>query len=108
MKNKRLTKSQNKILAGVFGGIAEYFGWDPAWVRIIGAALILFTSVLPGTALYIIAAMVMPEPEQESPAAEKHETDYQTGRPNTMDGDFTKTDTHDNDQKTDDNQNSES
>lgn len=24
---KRLTKSQNKILAGVFGGIADYFTW---------------------------------------------------------------------------------
>ena len=34
---KRLTKSQNKILAGVLGGIANYFNVDPAWVRIIGA-----------------------------------------------------------------------
>ena len=44
---KRLTKSQNKILAGVLGGIANYFDLDPAWVRIIGAALILFTGVFP-------------------------------------------------------------
>lgn len=28
----------------------------------------------------------------QSPKAEKHDTDYQTGRPNSMDGDFTKTD----------------
>lgn len=87
---KRLTKSQNKILAGVFGGIADYFNFDPAWVRIIGAALILFTGVFPGVALYIIAAIVMPEPNETAPRAEKHETDYQTGRSNTMDGDFTK------------------
>ena len=53
---KRLTKSQDKILAGVFGGIANYFNVDPAWVRIIGAALIIFTGFFPGTALYIIAA----------------------------------------------------
>lgn len=32
---KRLTKSQNKILAGVFGGIADYFNLDPAWVRLL-------------------------------------------------------------------------
>ncbi|MDU7066193.1 MAG: PspC domain-containing protein [Lactobacillus crispatus] len=94
---KRLTKSQNKILAGVLGGIANYFDLDPAWVRIIGAALILFTGVFPGVALYIIAAMVMPEPGQSAPkaekhTAEKHTADYQTGRPNTMNGDFTKSD----------------
>lgn len=104
MKNKRLTKSQNKILSGVFGGIAEYFDLDPAWVRIIGAALILFTGVFPGTALYIIASIVIPEPNKVAPKAEKHGTDYQTGRPNTMNGNFTKTDTPDNDEKSDDNQ----
>ena len=89
---KRLTKSQNKILAGVLGGIANYFDLDPAWVRIIGAALILFTGIFPGIALYIIAAMVMPEPGQIAPKAEKHNTDYQTVRHNTMNGDFTKSD----------------
>lgn len=92
---KRLTKSQNKILAGVLGGIANYFDLDPAWVRIIGAALILFTGVFPGVALYIIAAMVMPEPGQSAPKVEKHTADYQTGRPNTMNGDFTKSDDQD-------------
>lgn len=71
---KRLTKSQNKILAGVLGGIADYFDIDPAWVRIIGAALIIFTGFFPGTLLYIIAAIVMPEPTRQS---------------STMDGNFT-------------------
>ena len=47
--------------------------------------------------LYIIAAMVMPEANEVSPRVEKHETDYQTGRPNTMNGDFTKSDNHDED-----------
>ncbi len=110
---KRLTKSENKILAGVFGGVANYFNFDPAWVRIIGAALILFTGLLPGIALYIIAAMVMPEPNEVAPKAERHEPDYQTGRPNTMNGNFTKSDDHDDhghddeDKKSDENQNSE-
>lgn len=46
----------------------------------------------------------MPEPNEVAPKAEKHGTDYQTGRPNTMNGNFTKTDTPDNDEKSDDNQ----
>lgn len=74
---KRLTKSRNKVLTGVFGGIAEYFDLDPAWVRIIGAALIIFTGCVPGTLLYIIAAIVMPDA---------------SARANTMDGNFSKKD----------------
>lgn len=57
--HKRLTKSRDKIIAGVFGGIAEYFGWDKAWTRIGGAALICFSGF--GIVLYIAAAIVMPE-----------------------------------------------
>ncbi|MDF7669533.1 PspC domain-containing protein [Lactobacillus sp. ESL0703] len=56
---KHLTKSRDKILAGVLGGIAEYFGWDKAWTRIIGGALICFTGW--GLILYIIAAFAIPE-----------------------------------------------
>lgn len=64
-KKKRLTKSRDKVLFGVFGGIAEYFGWDKAIVRIIGAFLIIFPGgVLPGMLLYLIAALVMPKPDK--------------------------------------------
>ena len=47
---KKLTKSNDKVLTGVLGGFAEYFGADKALVRIIGAVF-----------LYIIAAVIMPE-----------------------------------------------
>ncbi len=33
---KELTKSNDKVVSGVFGGVAEYFGWDKAITRIIG------------------------------------------------------------------------
>ena len=77
---KRLTKSRNKVLAGVFGGLAEYFNVDPTWVRLIGAAIIIFTGLGPGILLYIIAAIVMPEP---------------TRRSSTMDGNFTQNNSDD-------------
>ena len=32
--DKRLTKSDNRMIAGVCGGIAEYFVLDPTLVRI--------------------------------------------------------------------------
>lgn len=62
---KRLTKSQDRIVAGVLGGIANYFNVDPAWVRIIGAAIIIFSGFFPGALLYLVAAIVMPEPTRE-------------------------------------------
>ena len=60
---KRLYKSnRNRMLCGVCGGIAEYFGLDPTLVRL---GWILF-SALAGSGLlaYIIAAIVIPrDPE---------------------------------------------
>ena len=57
---KRLYKSStDKMLAGVCGGLAEYFGFDSTWVRLGYAALIIFAGT--GLLLYIICAVVMPE-----------------------------------------------
>ena len=57
--NRRLYKSnENKMIGGVCGGIAEYFGIDPTVVRL---AWLLFC-VLGGSGIlaYILAAIVMP------------------------------------------------
>ena len=57
--NKRLVKSnENRMVDGVCGGIAEYFGIDPTLVR-LGWALFC---VLGGSGVlaYIIAAIVIP------------------------------------------------
>lgn len=57
---KKLTKSNNKSLAGVCAGIAEYFDLDPTVVRVAYVALSLFSAAFPGVLLYIILALVMP------------------------------------------------
>jgi len=61
---KRLTRSANKVLAGVCGGIAEYFDIDPTLVRICYAALSAFSAGFPGLLLYIIMMILMPQKEQ--------------------------------------------
>ncbi|HBJ16505.1 MAG TPA: PspC domain-containing protein [Clostridiales bacterium] len=56
---KRLYKSnQNKMIDGVCGGIAEYFGVDPTVVRLLW---VLF-SLMGGSGIlaYIIAAVIIP------------------------------------------------
>lgn len=65
MRKKQLRKSSDRVFLGVFGGIAEYFGWDKAITRIIGAFLIIFPGgIFAGTLLYLIAALVMPSQKQ--------------------------------------------
>lgn len=57
---KTLYKSKtNRVIAGVCGGVAEYFNWDPSLVRIGIAVISLFTGV--GIVAYIVGALVMPE-----------------------------------------------
>jgi len=61
MAEKKLMRSANKIVAGVCGGLAEYFNLDPTLVRVIYAALTLFTAGFPGVLLYIIMMLLMPQ-----------------------------------------------
>ncbi len=57
---KRLTKSSNKMVAGVCAGVAQYFDFDPTLVRLAYAFLTVFSAGFPGVLLYIIAMIVMP------------------------------------------------
>ena len=44
MENKKLTRSNNRMLAGVCAGLADYFGWDVTVVRIIYSFATVFTA----------------------------------------------------------------
>lgn len=51
---KRLFRSRNqRVIAGVCGGLAEYFNLDPTWVRL---AFILLT--LLGVGIFIIVYLI--------------------------------------------------
>ena len=55
--NKRLYKSSNKKICGVCGGIGEYLGVDPTFIRLLW---IIFACVAgSGLLAYIIAAIIM-------------------------------------------------
>ena len=57
MTGKKLYKSYDRKIAGVCGGIAEYFDIDAAIVRLGWVALTLMGG--SGILLYIIAALIM-------------------------------------------------
>lgn len=59
MKTK-ITKSKDKHICGVCGGIAEYLDVDPTVVRLLTATFTLLSGCLAGIFLYFIAAMIIP------------------------------------------------
>ncbi len=63
---RRLFKSQNKKLAGVCGGIADYFGIDPTIVRIGFFVGTLATGGPPFLLAYILLAFILPSPEKRT------------------------------------------
>lgn len=56
---KRLCRSNDRMLAGVCGGIADYLGWDPTVVRIGWIILTLLGG--SGILIYLILWLVMPQ-----------------------------------------------
>ncbi|MBP8855996.1 MAG: PspC domain-containing protein [Oscillospiraceae bacterium] len=60
MNEKRLYKARaGRMLCGVCGGIAEYFGIDPTLVRL--AFIVLCFGWGSGILAYIVAAIIIPE-----------------------------------------------
>ena len=51
----------NRMLGGVCGGIAEYFGADPSMVRLVAVVLAIFTGIVPLLLAYFVALFVIPE-----------------------------------------------
>lgn len=59
MKKRFYKSTTDKFIAGVCGGIADYFNIDPTIVRLICALICLAYGT--GIIIYIILAIVMPE-----------------------------------------------
>ena len=58
MEVKRLTRSQKRVIAGVCGGLGNYFNVDPVLIR----AIFLFLLIVGGgLLLYIILWIIVPK-----------------------------------------------
>lgn len=57
---------KNKMIAGVCGGIAEWIGWNPTWVRLIYVVVSILSAAFPGILVYVILWIVMPEAPRET------------------------------------------
>lgn len=64
---KKLYRSNdNKIVAGILGGIGEYTAVDPTIVRLIFIIITVISGFVPGLVTYFIALLVVP-PQDNKP-----------------------------------------
>jgi phage shock protein C len=69
MSGKSLRRSrQNRMIAGVIGGIAGFYNLDATLLRIIYVLVSLFSAGFPGIIIYLILWVLMPL-EDEADAA---------------------------------------
>lgn len=79
MRKRIYRSTTDKVIGGVCGGLGEYFGIDPTWVRVL-FVLSLFAEGV-GLLAYLIGWIVIPkEPEMATaaPAAEETTMNAQT------------------------------
>lgn len=62
MENTRLLRrtSQDKMLAGVMGGLAEHFGLDANLLRVVYVLGSILSAAFPGILVYLILWLVIP------------------------------------------------
>jgi phage shock protein PspC (stress-responsive transcriptional regulator) len=66
IRGRKLYRSRaDRVIGGVLGGAADYLGMDATLLRVIYAALAVFTSFFPAFVLYVIAMAVVPEQPEE-------------------------------------------
>ena len=59
MADKKLSRSNNKMIGGVCAGIADYLGLDPTIVRIVWVLMLFFAGF--GILLFLILWFIMPK-----------------------------------------------
>lgn len=58
---RRLWRSDDeKMIAGVCGGIAEFLGWTPLSVRVLYVLVSVCSAAFPGFIAYLVLWFVMP------------------------------------------------
>ncbi|MGP4714053.1 PspC domain-containing protein [uncultured Psychrobacter sp.] len=58
--------TNNRMIAGVMGGIAEYLGWSPTWIRVLFVLVSTLSAAVPGILIYVILWIIMPKASSQS------------------------------------------
>ena len=90
---KKLYRSKdNRVFAGVIGGLGEYLDIDPVLLRTLFVLLTIFTGIIPGTIVYLFTLFIVPrrqrgysddeEKHYEHKEEHKHSKHYKDGKHN--------------------------
>ncbi|RKX68610.1 PspC domain-containing protein [candidate division TA06 bacterium] len=61
---KRLFRSkENRMIAGLCGGLGEYWNTDPTLIRLIFVVILIITGIIPALIAYLIGWIIVPEEE---------------------------------------------
>ncbi len=63
MPEGRLRKSNDRVIAGVCGGIAEWLGWPANRTRLAYVVLSVLSAAFPGILVYVVLWIAMPGPD---------------------------------------------
>ena len=64
VKKPGLQRSRDqRVIAGVCGGIAEWLGWNASVVRLLYVIVSIASAAFPGILAYVILWILMPERE---------------------------------------------
>jgi phage shock protein PspC (stress-responsive transcriptional regulator) len=56
-----LRRSDDRVIAGVCGGLAQRFGWSATRVRIAYVLISVLSAAFPGILVYLVLWFVMPD-----------------------------------------------
>jgi phage shock protein C len=59
MRHRLTRSSYDKVIAGVCGGIAEYYGWDAGKIRLAFVLIGFITAFLPMFPIYVVFGFVI-------------------------------------------------
>ena len=51
---------RDRMIAGVIGGVTEYFGLDPTLSRVVYVLASIFSAAFPGILLYLLLWILIP------------------------------------------------
>jgi phage shock protein C len=74
---KKYTRSKNnRIIAGVCGGLGEYYKSDPLIIRLIAILLFFLSGFIPLILIYIIAIFIIPNEDEEEIVTKKRQKNF--------------------------------
>lgn len=77
MEKKLYRSREQRVLAGIMGGLGTFFSIDPVLLRLGYLILTVFTGFVPGIVGYVLAIFIIPEEPRMTPSepmAKKPET----------------------------------